>query len=295
MGFALDARRRNINGQIDIKYQNIIDNSTFTVTTIGGNADDALAFISSGQSGDFFEENPDITTAVPISYTLRQLGGDFQIAKISETTDYNITQYDSIPVNTYFDEGTWRSAVQSIMSYQKWECNWPNVLKADEHGSFFDDPNSSQWFLGKKITFNAVNTGYPFNFELEAMDGAIPPGEMKALVFNDNEGGASWNEAISIGDIDDYDNDDFEIRVSGSAKVYAIAFIMLSNTTGDMEYLQVFAEDLNNTECEIEYVSDPINGFFGVISPVPIKRIWFDEREGGDDDIALGDLFFGYK
>ena len=296
MKAALEASYLNIGGSVSSEHLEVLSNSEINLVTIGGDANQALAYLRTGNLGEFFKEDAPLTTAVPISYTLRNLG-DNNIAKVSETISYDMVQYDVLEVETYYNfngvEGAWKNAVQSKMSYQKWECNWDNVLKADEHGSFIDDPNSTQWFLGKKITFSGSNTGYPFNFELENMDGAILPNDYyRALVYHDNEGFST--ESISIGDIDDFEDDDFEIRVTGNAKVYAIAFVMEDNDKDPGEYLEVHAKDKNNQECQILYYNMGVHGFFGIVSPVPITKIFFNESSNGDD-IALNDLSFGYK
>lgn len=112
-----------------------------------------------------------------------------------------------------------------------------------------------------------------------------------ALVFNDQE--ADWpDNSISIGDVDNYDNDDFEIGVTGN-KVYAIGFMMQSNGDDPTEFLDVWAAQ---DECYLDQKDLPtiINGFVGVVSPVPLNRIFFNEDEG-IDDIGIRDFFFGYR
>jgi hypothetical protein len=97
---------------------------------------------------------------------------------------------------------------------------------------------------------------------------------------------------ISIGDIDDYENDDFEIAVTGN-NVYAVGFIMKSNTDGAEEYLEVIGAQ---EECYLDKLDLPTieNGFVGIVSPVPIKRIWFNEDDD-DDDMGILDFYFGYQ
>ncbi len=89
-------------------------------------------------------------------------------------------------------------------------------------------------------------------------------------------------------------DDDFEIGVSGNAEVYAIAFHTQGNTKDPGEYLEVHARDKNNQECQIKYYTNGIDGFFGIVSPVPVTRIFFNES-ANNDDIALDDLSSGYK
>ena len=297
MKAALEGSYNGIGGSVSAEYLEILQNSEIQLVTIGGDANLALGYLRTGQLGEFFKENAPLTTAVPLSYTLRNLG-DNEIAKVSETTAYDMVQYDNITVETYTNEGAWKNTVQSINSdgLQIWQCNRPNVLLADEHESFHISP--TQCGLGKKITFHEDQyKSYPFTFYLESKDPRVPPpGDMGQLVYDDNEGWLEgWSrESISIGDINDYEDDDFEIGVSGNAKVYAIAFHMQGNNASSEEYLEVHAMDKNNQECQVLYYNTGINGFFGVISPVPVTRILFNEDSGGDD-IALDDLYFGYK
>jgi len=66
---------------------------------VGGNADDALALIRSNNLGDYFTTDAPLTTARPISYTVRNLA-DNSIASVSETTNYNLEQCvpESVPL-----------------------------------------------------------------------------------------------------------------------------------------------------------------------------------------------------
>lgn len=296
MGAALKGRYGAINGSIHADYQKIIENSTFTLTTIGGDAQDALDFISSGEYGAFFQENPPLTTAVPISYTLRSLG-DNSVATVSETTAYDMVQYERINLTLYDDEGDWKSAQSEIENY-KWECNLSNVKKANEADEFLNGPNSDeQWYLYKKITFDESAIEHPFSFSLENMDGDVTPNNEYGLVFNEN-GSKNWGNYISIGDVNDYEDDDFEIRIT-SGNVYAIAFIMEENGEYDDEYLKVYADDGSVDGCEIGSFAASEghkikDGFWGIVSPVPLNRIYFNE-DAGSDDIAIGDLYFGYR
>ena len=295
MKAALDGSYNGIGGTMSAEHLQILQNSEIQLVTIGGDAQQALDYLRTGHLGEFFKYDAPLTTAVPISYTLRNVG-DNTIAKVSETTNYNIIQYDDISVATYSNEGDWKNAVQSKMSYQKWVCNYDNVLLADEH-DIFNTGTGGQHGLGKIITLHGDTDGpYPFTFYLESKDAAVPQGELGALVYDDHEVPLIpvWpGEPISIGDYNNWVDDDFEIGVSGSAKVYAIGFYIRGNYYSPTEYLEVHAMDKNNQECQIKYYTDEIDGFFGIISPVPVKRIFFNSSNS--NDIALDDLFFGYK
>ena len=68
---------------------------------------------------------------------------------------------------------------------------------------------------------------------------------------------------------------------------------MRSNTDTPEEFLEVFAQQ---DDCYLDQkdLPDGINTFVGVISPVPIKRIWFNEDDD-DDDMGIENFYFGYR
>jgi hypothetical protein len=72
-------------------YSNLYQNASTSVkyVTVGGAAADAEKMIQSGNPSDFFSSDPAISSGVPISYTLRNLG-DNSIAAVSETTSYSV-------------------------------------------------------------------------------------------------------------------------------------------------------------------------------------------------------------
>ena len=81
---------------IDPKISHILETADVRVVTVGGEGRNALSLIRSGNVSDFFNEDAALTSARPISYTVRNLG-DNSIAKVSETTEYNLKECDAIP------------------------------------------------------------------------------------------------------------------------------------------------------------------------------------------------------
>jgi len=196
-------------------------------------------------------------------------------------------------VTAYTSENTFKSEAQAAnITQAKWDFTSNNVWKADESANF-EDGGSGQFFLGKQINFSGDKTGFPFDFYLENM--GIPANhanDPSALVWNDQEGFP--DNTICIGDIDNYENDDFEIGVSGG-KVYAIAFTIVENTAESDEFIEIYQDDGTTGGKLIAHLDDPITGFYGVISNVKLKRIFFNESSEGGDDIALSNVSFGYK
>ena len=246
-------------------------------------------YLKTGQLGEYFKDDAPLTTAVPISYTLRNLG-DNDIACVSETTDYDMVQNEIVSVQILYDEASWRDAVQmKTMTVGVWESTLENLQKANEADKF--EYYGVQTLMFEIITFPGSVTQFPFEFHLKNL---AVTGDRLALVHNDTEGlnNNFTTNTISIGDIDDFENDDFEIVVTGD-QVYAIGFIMRSNTDTPEEYLEVFAQQ---DDCYLDQKDLPngINTFVGVISPVPIKKIWFNEDDD-DDDMGIENFYFGYR
>jgi len=76
---------------LSARQMELLQTSEISVFTLGGDADNALALIRSGNLADFFKKDAAITSFVPISYVLRNLG-DNSIARVSETTSYDLRE-----------------------------------------------------------------------------------------------------------------------------------------------------------------------------------------------------------
>jgi hypothetical protein len=286
---ALEASYYGIGGSVSAEHLTILQNSQIKMVTIGGEQTAALNYLKTGQLGEFFKDDAPLTTAVPISYTLRNLG-DNDIACVSETTDYDMVQNEIVSVQILYDEASWRDAVQmKTMTVGVWESTLENLQKANEAYKF--EYYGVQTLMFEIITFPGSVTQFPFEFHLKNL---AVTGDRLALVHNDTEGlnNNFTTNTISIGDIDDFENDDFEIVVTGD-QVYAIGFIMRSNTDTPEEFLEVFAQQ---DDCYLDQKDLPNgnNTFVGVISPVPIKRNWFNEDDD-DDDMGIENFYFGYR
>lgn len=131
------------------------------------------------------------------------------------------------------------------------------------------------------LSFPRESTALCRDFEVQAFQG---------ITFNDSESsGVVWPDALSIGDIDNGENDDFEIRIPDATPLYAAGFTLVDNTAEAGESLTVIGQSgavlgrLDGTAIA--------NGFVGVVSSEPIASLYFDEHPGGDD-IAIQDFVF---
>lgn len=78
-------------GELETDLQSVLDNAEISVVTVGGDADHALSLIRENNLAAFFTNDAPLTSARPISYTVRNLK-DNVIARVSETTEYNLKE-----------------------------------------------------------------------------------------------------------------------------------------------------------------------------------------------------------
>jgi hypothetical protein len=92
---ALNASYRGLKsgGSIDLteEQRRILRESTVQVVALGGDQENALSIIRTGDLRAYFDRAAPLTTATPISYQVKNLG-DNSNALISETTTYNIEE-----------------------------------------------------------------------------------------------------------------------------------------------------------------------------------------------------------
>lgn len=97
MQAALTASRASIgSGSIDGSHLQVLSNSEIKVTTVGGVDEGVENLITTGQLGQYFAADAPLTSARPLSYTVRNLA-DNSIAKVSETTEYAINNCTAEP------------------------------------------------------------------------------------------------------------------------------------------------------------------------------------------------------
>jgi len=96
MEAALSATNASIGGtDIDTEMLDIINESRIQISTVGGVDDGVENLIRTGRLGDYFSADAPLTSARPLSYTVRNLS-DNSIALVSETTTYNIRECQAV-------------------------------------------------------------------------------------------------------------------------------------------------------------------------------------------------------
>jgi hypothetical protein len=168
-----------------------------------------------------------------------------------------------------------------------------NILKANEV-TVLPVPNTG---MGPILTWERPATGYPFNFQLNG-----PSSGSNGLVYLDEESGVPcwrpeiYDRSISIGDVDNAENDNFEINITDwdlDCVVFAIGIDVGDNEAASEEYIEV--EGTGGFTDTSDVVPDCKNtlGFIGIVSTVPLTSVFFNEGNG-PDDIFVRDFAFGY-
>jgi hypothetical protein len=176
----------------------------------------------------------------------------------------------------YTDQTSWNNIVEGVEGL---DFTAANVALANEVAT----PPGNNASVGGVLTFDAANTGLSSSFELSTLE------PNAGFTFNDNEGsGPEWDNALSIGDIDNFENDDWQI-VFNSGSVFNFGWFLQDNGTSLGESFSVY--DLNDNLLGTFSMIPETDGidFVGVVSSVPIGRVAFDE-DPGDDDIAIGGI-----
>jgi len=160
-----------------------------------------------------------------------------------------------------------------------------NVGLADEVAA----PPGPDAFLGARVTFSDTSTGLCHSFDIQALE----PGA--GITFDDNEPSENpaFDAALSIGDIDHFEDDDFRIGLFAGAPIFAVGFFLVDNDPHPRESMVVSLADGSFAVIDGSLLPSSVNGraFVGFVADVPITQIQFDERPDRND-IGIADLRF---
>lgn len=166
-------------GSLEAHLQQVLNEAQIEVVTVGGDANAALALIRNNDLDAYFAEDAPLTTARPISYTVRNLA-DNVIASVSETTNYNLQA--CIPVDQPVTGGTY------TIHYTK--CKVLDLPYIDTRIDGFFDPLDIelQWTLYvETITDGVVKVSeydatflYPFAVRLKENETYVFPANSAA-------------------------------------------------------------------------------------------------------------------
>jgi hypothetical protein len=128
------------------------------------------------------------------------------------------------------------------------------------------------------LTWEAASTGACRDFALDVQQG---------ITFDDNE--FSYPNSLSIGDVDNGENDDFVVSFGGGPPTHAFGFTLLNSGATTGEEIRVYDTEgaLIGRQTLVPANVDSV--FIGITANQPIGSVEFDEDAGGDD-IAIRDL-----
>ncbi|HOW97710.1 MAG TPA: hypothetical protein P5567_13725 [Kiritimatiellia bacterium] len=178
----------------------------------------------------------------------------------------------------FTNEADWVAATTNRELFQTTAAN---VGLADE----VDAPAQNNVDVGSNLTFQAVNTGLPWSFRVATLQAGA------RFTFSDNEEGAGYppylgfEEALSVGDIDDYEDDDFEVVILDGPNLHGVAMDIGENdpliADGGV-YVYDPAAQLIGYSSIVPARSNAF-AFLGIVSDAAIGRVVIDEDTGGDD------------
>ncbi|MFK8030860.1 MAG: thrombospondin type 3 repeat-containing protein [Gammaproteobacteria bacterium] len=188
-------------------------------------------------------------------------------------------------VQVFYDEVAWIDALGG--QFERFDTNAGNIQLAAE---VLDAPGPDAQLCAADsegecaLTFRTNSTGLCHGFEFRSFGG---------ITFNDTEFSPPQPDSLSVGDINNQENDDFEIRRIEGSPIEALGFTFVSNDSSIDEKLTVFGENgevlrlIGSDEIPV----DPDSAFIGFISQRPITKVTFDEDPTGDD-IAVKNFRF---
>ncbi len=140
--------------------------------------------------------------------------------------------------------------------------------------------------LGSTLTFQTSNTGMSRGFVIEALETGA------GLTFDD-DGATEFEDALSVGDIDAYEDDDWQLSLLDGASMMAFGVEIRHSDFAPGEAITLYsgANAVGTVDLSLLPATGNNNYFIGIISDVPFDRIVFDEDSDGDD-IAIADFRF---
>ena len=158
----------------DAKYKNILKNSEVNFVQVGGPASGAFNLIKSLEDSpdgtsynlaEFFEAEVPLTTFKPISYTLKHLGGNFPIAKVGDTTTYDLVECNPVsplPQPDHWWEGEGNTT--DLGNHDAFENNLE--YGAGKYGQAFALNGQDAYFAGFKPEATVFDTTAPFTVSM---------------------------------------------------------------------------------------------------------------------------------
>lgn len=143
------------------------------------------------------------------------------------------------------------------------------------------------------LTFQAANTGLTRGFRITATEPGGP-----TFTWGDCESVSSctpsvgFADALSVGDINNFDNDDWTLELLGGAEMSAFAFDLGNNDAEAGESLTLLLDAAVVHTIDLSGAPDAVIQFIGVVASFAFDEVRFDESGVGGDDISISNFRF---
>lgn len=184
---------------------------------------------------------------------------------------------------TFFTTASlWQAQTYSIQSLGTLSSD---VGLAEEVGN----PSGTDVLLGNTLTFLSATTGLSRSFNLKTLQSGAQ------FVFNDSTG--IWQNSLSVGTHDVYEDDDWELNFLSGPALSSFAFELVNNDEGTSDSYSIYGAG-NVLLATLSGTSIPTSvgdttRFLGVVSDINITRIVYNDDTGGDD-IGIRNMQFGF-
>lgn len=178
----------------------------------------------------------------------------------------------------FTDESLWLNSVSSPEIFLTSSTNLTSAIEITIEPGF-------KSFLKNQLTFDSSNTGLSIDFSLSTVQ---PDAQ---LLYDDHPYHLPvWQDSLSIGQINHYEDDDWEINILSNS-INAFGFDLVGNHGGDDSISFFDSQDnLISSFTDLPAPGDYIS-FIGVITDDSISRIFYDD-DSGYDDIAIANFRF---
>ena len=181
----------------------------------------------------------------------------------------------------YTSLSEWENAVTGI---EVLTTTSNNVALADEVGS----PPGENAPVGSLLTFQTVNTGLSRGFSVRTLQSGA------GFTFDDHEGAGnipSFDNALSVGDIDNYEDDDWRLSLLDGAVMTAFNVDLRDSGSFSGESISVYLDGIPLETLDLSSLGPSSSVFLGLTADFAFDRVDFDEG-APSDDIAIADFRF---
>ena len=166
MTAALNATRGSLGGgSVSGHDLEVLQQSEFRVSGVGGDAAGVDDLLRNGQLSDYFDTDASLTTARPIGFTLRNLA-DNSTALVSETTRYNVLE--CAPVQGPVSGGRYRLTLLRLFVVAADGCDGILAPAPELYYRFDTDSGAGLSVLAQRSAANAVQTAEGSSLVLNA-------------------------------------------------------------------------------------------------------------------------------